>query len=156
MTSGRFPRDVPQRQEGVVLITSLILLVIMTLLAVSMLRTSIIELKIGGAGQIAARNLANAESEISSFINKMNFPGSSMAPNWITATSPTTATPYGALESVQITLPTSDNGCIQDPDSQMDGTLKLFYRDIRAEASSVLGGSVALHQGVRLYVVTCM
>ena len=56
-------------QTGVVLITSLILLVIMTLLAVSLVRTSVIELKIGGASQIAAQNLANAEASIWAFMN---------------------------------------------------------------------------------------
>ncbi|MBL8424130.1 MAG: pilus assembly PilX N-terminal domain-containing protein [Candidatus Accumulibacter phosphatis] len=58
-----------QSQAGVVLVTSLIMLVMMTLLVVSLVRTSVIELKIGGASQIAAQNLANAEASIWAFMN---------------------------------------------------------------------------------------
>jgi Tfp pilus assembly protein PilX len=155
MTSGRLFPHSPGRQDGVVLITSLILLVIMTLLAVSMLRTSIVELRIGGSGQIGARNLSNAESAIESYINRINYPGGGAVPDWIAASAPTAATSYGALESVQITLPVSENSCTQDPDSQKNGIVKVLYRDIRAEASSVLGGSVVLHQGVSMRVASC-
>ncbi len=155
MSTCRCMHDVAGRQNGVVLITSLILMVIMTLLAVSMLKTSIVELKIGGAGQVAARNIANAESELTSFINRNNFPGGSVIPNWVAATAPASATSYGTLESVRITLPSTENGCAEEVDNQMNTTIRVLYRDIRAEASSVLGGSVAVHQGVRITVASC-
>ena len=59
-----------QSQAGVVLMFSLIMMVIMTLLVISMLRTGVIELRIGGASQISAQNLANAEAAIWDFMNK--------------------------------------------------------------------------------------
>ena len=58
-----------QSQTGVVLMFSLIMMVIMTLLVVSMLRTGVLELKIGGASQTSAQNLANAEAAIWDFMN---------------------------------------------------------------------------------------
>ena len=59
-----------QSQAGVVLMFSLIMMVIMTLLVISMLRTGVIELRIGGASQISAQNLANAEAAIWDFMNR--------------------------------------------------------------------------------------
>lgn len=62
-------RITARSQSGVVLMTSLIMLVMMTLLVVSLLRTSVIELKIGGANQITAQNLANADASLQTCIN---------------------------------------------------------------------------------------
>ena len=43
-------------QRGAVLIVGLVMLAVMTLLVVSMIKTSVVELKIGGASQIAQQN----------------------------------------------------------------------------------------------------
>jgi hypothetical protein len=78
MTMDRFPArpgshsGVPLRhagQQGAVLIVGLIMLAVMTLLVISMLRTSILELRIGGANQVAQETFANAELAISNFLN---------------------------------------------------------------------------------------
>jgi Tfp pilus assembly protein PilX len=70
-----------QSQTGVVLMFSLIMMVIMTLLVVSMLRTGVLELKIGGASQTSAQNLANAEAAIWDFMNTNRGKFSHRAPN---------------------------------------------------------------------------
>lgn len=59
----------PCNQAGAVLITSLIMLLILTLLAISMLRSSVFNLKIGGANQVAIQNLALADQALGSSIN---------------------------------------------------------------------------------------
>lgn len=57
------------KQKGAVLITSLIMLLILTLLAISMLRSSVFNLKIGGANQVAIQDLALADQALGSSIN---------------------------------------------------------------------------------------
>ncbi|HUI26142.1 MAG TPA: PilX N-terminal domain-containing pilus assembly protein, partial [Candidatus Kryptonia bacterium] len=57
----------PRTQRGAVLIVSLVMLAVMTLFVISMLKTSVIELKIGGSSQVASINVANADSAIDNF-----------------------------------------------------------------------------------------
>jgi len=52
------------RQRGAVLVVGLIMLGVMSLLVASMIRTSILELRIGGANQAALETFANAESAL--------------------------------------------------------------------------------------------
>ena len=59
-------------QRGAVLATSLIVLVVMTLLVLGMLRTSVLELKIGGIAQTSAQNFSNAEVALTKFMNDNN------------------------------------------------------------------------------------
>lgn len=61
-----------QSQAGAVLATSLIILVVMTLLVLGMLKTSVIELKIGGIVYTAEQNFSNAEVALVKFINDNN------------------------------------------------------------------------------------
>ena len=65
-------RSGPARQQGAVLIVGLVMLAVMTLLVVSMIKTSVVELKIGGATQIAQQNMTNAERMINTFIDVNN------------------------------------------------------------------------------------
>lgn len=58
------------KQQGVVLVISLIFLAVMTLLVLSMVRTSLLELKIGGVNQEAEAAFATAEVSISQYINE--------------------------------------------------------------------------------------
>ncbi len=61
-----------QSQAGAVLATSLIILVVMTLLVLGMLKTSVLELKIGGIVHTAEQNFSNAEVALVKFINDNN------------------------------------------------------------------------------------
>lgn len=58
-----------RRQQGVVLIMTLVMLVVLSIFAISTLKTSVLELKIGGAHHVAARNLSNAEASMRVFLN---------------------------------------------------------------------------------------
>ena len=98
----------PRRARGAVLVVSLIMLAVLTLFVISMIKTSIIELKIGGSSQIAAVNLAAADAALDNFLaaNAGRF-----APGWLTSAVPAAApvagsllytagsSPYGALGS---------------------------------------------------------
>lgn len=61
-----------QLQRGAVLATSLIILVVMTLLVLAMLKSSVLELKIGGVVYTAEQNFSNAEVGLGKFINDNN------------------------------------------------------------------------------------
>jgi hypothetical protein len=150
-------------QTGVVLVTSLIMLVMMTLLVVSLVRTSVIELKIGGASQIAAQNLANAEAAIWAFMN---------APN------NRTGFVHGAVMDVdlsddydfslpqfkhlrEVTLTANELACGADAgvgSGNMGGGKppQAVYFDVRADSRDrVFGGRTIVHQGVRALLKSC-
>ena len=59
-------------QRGAVLATSLIILVVMTLLVLAMLKSSVLDLKIGGIAQTGAQNFSNADVALVKFINDNN------------------------------------------------------------------------------------
>jgi hypothetical protein len=64
----RVPRYPNNTQRGAVLVVSLIMLAVMTLLVITMIKTAVLDLKIGGASQQAALNLANAEVAINTYL----------------------------------------------------------------------------------------
>lgn len=57
------------QQQGAVLVVGLITLTVMTLMVISMLRTSVLELKIGGSYHHAEEMFSNAEMALRLFIN---------------------------------------------------------------------------------------
>lgn len=146
-----------QSQAGVVLVTSLIMLVMMTLLVVSLVRTSVIELKIGGASQITAQNLANAEAAIWAFMN---------------APSNRDGFVHGAVMDVNlsddynfllpqfkhlanVTLTANEVSCGSDAgvgrgNMAGDKAPQAVYFDVRADSrDAVFAGRTIVHQGVR-------
>jgi hypothetical protein len=150
-----------QRQNGAVLVVSLIMLAVLTLFVISMIKTSIIELKIGGASQTAAANLAAAESAIDNFLSLNS---GRFAPNWLTAVGPagpvggsfnysTLSNAYGAPGSAVIVV-ANQIGCGaprtigQSIGSQ---SLQAVQFDVAATATGGLGtgGSAVVHQGVQ-------
>jgi len=141
-------------QRGVVLITSLILLVLMTLLAATIIKTSVIDLKIGGANQVIAQNLATAEAEIMNYVNTENTLAS---PNWLSPHAPVDVTYDGNgnnISTVHIALDAGGN-CTEPQDTMMASPLKVVYRRITATATGVLGGHAVINQGVRATSISC-
>ena len=152
MRAGMFPCR-GERQRGAVLVVGLIMLAVITLFVVSMFKTSVIELKIGGASQVAAVNFANAEVAIDNYIQLNN---GRFAPNFLTLVSGPGA---------QVTTPASViGGTVVVTATQLYcGPLALFGTqlgafglqaaqfDLRADATSDLGTTIqtVLHQGVR-------
>lgn len=145
-------------QTGVVLVTSLIMLVIMTLLVVSLVRSNVIELKIGGANQVAAQNLANAEAAVWAFMNAPNnrnrfYPGAPLIVNLSTEYNFSSAT-FAHLSNV--TLAVTEISCTLyagvgtgtglDPKKAPT----VVYFDLRLDSRDPLFfGRTVVHQGVR-------
>ena len=140
------------RQSGAVLIVSLILLVVMTLFVLSMLKTSIIELKIGGASQVAAVNFSNAELAINNFVAANN---GRFGPGFLTTAGANRAinNPLDVTGgSVQV-IP-NETQCVGAPSiggTQM-GVVATVQFNVRAVASGALGGSTTVVQGVESWV----
>lgn len=145
-------------QAGVVLVTSLIMLVVMTLLVVSLVRSNVIELKIGGATQVTAQNLANAEAAVWAFMNAPAnrgkfYPGSPLVVNLSTEydfSSPT----FAHLSNV--TLAATEMYCTQysgvgtGTEQNPSKAPQVVYFDVRLDSRDpVFFGRTLVHQGVR-------
>lgn len=149
-----------KRQRGAVLIVSLIMLAVMSLFVISMLRTSILELKIGGASHVAALNFSNAEVAINKWIIDNN---GRYAPNFLSLT-PLGAGCSGATAGSgqctnpptvfggQVTVtPTQIHCGVWAQFGNMLGAMQLsaVRFDVRATATGTLGGSTTVHTGVQ-------
>ena len=154
-------------QRGAVLIVGLVMLAVMTLLVVSMIKTSVVELKIGGANQIAQQNLANAELMINNFIdvnngrfasNYLALPQTSGGP---VAPGGGTASYTGTVYKVAPKTLLYGRADLEVRQIQCSGTRQTgtayganqhVFFDVRSTATGSLGGSTTVHQGVRSIV----
>ncbi len=140
----------PRAQRGAVLIISLIMLAVMTLFVISMLKTSVIELKIGGSSQVAAINLTNAEIAINRYIQLNN---GVWAPYFLTTgavvQNSNSYTGYGGTANIVATQLYC--GSITSVGTQIGATsLQAVQFDLQATATGTLGGSsTTVHQGVQ-------
>lgn len=139
-----------RRQRGAVLVVGLIMLAVMTLFVISMMKTTIVELKIGGASQVAALNFSNAERGVSAFISDNagrfahNFLALPVGSGGVINTPPAV---YGG----NVAIAAREIGCGQWGafNTQIGGlSLGAVQFDIRATATGTLGGTTVLHQGV--------
>lgn len=151
----------PRRERGAVLVVSLIMLAVLTLFVISMIKTSIIELKIGGSSQTAAINLAAADSALDNFL-ALN--GGRFAPGWLTLTGAagpvagsfgyTAAnSAYGALGSSVVVVANQIACGAWSQIGTMFGAMSLqaVQFDLAATATGSLGtgGTAVVHQGVQ-------
>jgi Tfp pilus assembly protein PilX len=149
------------RQRGAVLIVSLIMLAVMSLFVVSMLRTSIMELKIGGASHVFQINFANAEFAVNKWINDNN---GRLAPGFLTISPALNAgcnvNTVGAAQcndppavyggTVTVTPTQIHCGSWAQFGNMMGATqLTAVQFDIRATATGTLGGTTVIHQGAQ-------
>jgi len=159
------------RQGGAVLVVGLVMLAVMTLLVVSMIKTSVVELKIGGASQIAQQNLTNAERLISSFIDVNNgrfaadylalasAAGGPVAPAG-TGTYSTSSFTYNVvpilLHAGRANLEVRQLYCGgpgRVKGQQIGGVPDAVFFDVRSTATGdLVGGSTTVHQGIRSIV----
>jgi Tfp pilus assembly protein PilX len=154
------PTHAMPRQRGAVLIVSLIMLAVMSLFVISMLKTSILELKIGGASHVAQLNFANAEFAINKWINDNN---GRLAPNFLGIAPLAAGCNVSTVGSGQCTdPPTVFGGTVAITPTQihcgpwaqfgnMMGSMQLsaVQFDLRATGTGTLGGTTIIHQGVQ-------
>jgi len=163
------PRNVPSgqrrpqnRQRGAVLVVGLIMLVVMTMLVISMLRTSILELRIGGANQVAQETFANAELAVSNFLNANT---GRFAPGFLALVSPAPGAPDltvpavigGAVTVAAAQIQCSSATILGNQFANVGRQNALFVTtfNIRGAATSVLGGNTAVNQGVMTFTAGC-
>lgn len=132
------------QQQGVVLITSLVALVLLTLIAISTLKTSVMELKIGGAHHIALRNLSNAEAAIQQFMNanRNNYTHDG------TAFVGTTTGSYGADVTVTPRKISCHDNCGEGTGNSCGNETLALVFDLAGDAEDpVFAGRAVVHQG---------
>jgi hypothetical protein len=149
-------------QHGAVLIVGLIMLAVMTLLVISMLRTSILELRIGGANQVAQETFANAELAVGNFLNVNN---GRFAPGFLALVAPAPGAPDFSLPSIlggAVTITATQIQCSsatilgnQYANVGRQNALFVSTFNIRGTSTSVLGGTAAVNQGVMSFSAGC-
>jgi len=153
------PSGTARHQRGAVLVVGLIMLGVMSLLVASMIRTSILELRIGGANQAALETFANAESALLASI-------AANAGRWAPGFANLPAGAAGAPVPVAALVPVQ-NGTVDEPVirqiacgnpaagsslaavGQNNAVATLVF-DITSTARSLLGGVQRLGAGVEL------
>ncbi len=144
----RMTAAIPQR--GAALVVSLILLAVMTILVVSTMRTSILQLRISGSTETLSVNLANAEVAIADFLdaNVGRF-----APGFLTLPGAAGGVlyPNTELNDSRVELVVTQVGCNPAAtfNSQMgSNALQAAQFNIAATATVARGGRSTVHQGV--------
>jgi len=155
-------------QRGAVLVVGLIMLVVITLFVISMIKTSSIELKIGGISHIEALNFSNADLALNNFISLNN---GQFAPGFLSIPAGSPGYPQGcSLPTCGTSNPPNVYGgsvtvipvqlaCGNDSSNGMEmgqGGLQVVQFDISSTATQVLGGSTTLHSGVQTSVLSCL
>lgn len=157
-----------RRQRGAILVVSLVVLVVMTLMVLGMLRTSVIELKIGGVNHQAELNFSNAETMISKYLNENNGRFSKDCLSTVVAALSCFTTTDGAttisgtapnrtmtkpLEGSTAALTAQQIACADDAGvgsgNQIGGGLQAVYFNVQAVASGTFSGRGTVHQGIK-------
>lgn len=139
------------RQQGVVLIIALVLLVMLTLFAVSAIRSSVVELQVTGNEQIRKELAAAAQDEIEKYLSSMTVFNNLINGVVVTPTS-------ASLRGGKITAVAPKPVCVKSEPltgsslaHSSVGTSETDYWEVTATATdTVTGGSVTITQGFRM------
>jgi Tfp pilus assembly protein PilX len=137
------------RQRGAVLIVGLVMLTVMTMLVVSMLKTSIIDLKIGGISQDAQVNFNNAEIALTTYANANagNLSHNCLVLNLCNVGITTPPTVAGGT----VTYTAWQAYCGDKPGftgNQVGSSYQSVVIDVIADGTTVLGSNTRLHLGM--------
>lgn len=152
----------PARQRGAVLVVGLVMLAVMTLLVISMLRTSILELRIGGANQVSQETFANAELAVGNFLTVNN---GRFAPGFLALAAPAPGAPDYTLPAIAggaVTVTAAQIQCSsatilgnQYANTGRQNALFVTTFNVRGTSTSLLGGTAAVNQGVMSFSAGC-
>ena len=137
-----------QRQRGAALIVSLVLMTVLTLLAVSTMRTSTLELAMAGNAQYHEQATQLAESGIQDAISRID--NGEIALNatngWLMTFSETIQTPGGnELGRYEVTISFKEPG---KPPSKYSSSINALYFEIGSTGlSAARNAKAALRQG---------
>ena len=147
--AGRMPALRKNRQRGAVLIVSLIMLVVLTLLAVSGIRSSSVNLRIAGNMQMQAEASAAAQQAIEEVISNTNFTLAAPAPKpvglYTVTFDPPVCQSAKPVTKVDPGLP-ADGSCLGST-----GSPYCYWTTWDIAASAIdpkTGATTKLHQGI--------
>jgi len=151
-------RNIPDRQSGAALIVGLVLMMVLTLLAVSTMRTSTLELAMAGNAQFHEQATQLAETGIRDAINRINAGEIVPSPinTWLVDFTEVVAAPDGGsdLGSYRITINYKNCGDTPPGNGQ---TIKADYYEIESTGmSTARNAKSVLRQGFWIpRAVTC-
>lgn len=140
-------------QRGAVLVVALIMLAVMSLLVITMIKTVVVDLKIGGASQQASVNLANADVALNTYIG--------LNPAFALGCLATASCNVGLgtldLAGSRAILTATQVGCVpggQRGSRSQIGSLPSIIFDARADVTGRFGlvaatGRTVVHQGIQ-------
>jgi hypothetical protein len=139
----------PRRQRGAVLIVGLVMLTVMTLLVVSMIKTSVVDLKIGGVTQDAMVNFDNAEVGMMSYFANNN---GKFSNNCINLGLCVNFAHPALTGSNAINMTSNQVYCGDKPGftgNQVGLAFQTVVIDLVVETTTTLGAATRLHAGVQ-------
>ncbi len=151
LTGHNFANRAPagRSQQGAVLIVGLVMLTVMTMLVVSMLKTSIIDLKIGGMSQDAMSNASNADIGLTNYFKINN---GTFQPNCAVSAGVGCAVYTPPVVTGGTVVVTANQVYCKDKPgftgNQVGSSFQAIVIDAISIATSSIGNSTRLHAGI--------
>jgi len=141
----------PASQRGVVLVTALVFLVILTLLGITSMSTNILEEKMAANSQDINRAFQAAESSITTAFNSGTAFTGTIAGDTDTATDADLGT-YGADSSFQSYYLDSgvDSGYMELDQASSEGLFKWYYYEVEGTGETQSGASSTVVVGAKV------
>lgn len=135
----------PHRQQGIVLVVSLVILMILTILGMAAMSTSSLEIKMSGNAQETTRALEAAESGLNRLYNDTKSFDPSSLPTSIPYTYGTTnaVTASVSVNFIEYSTPMRGSGY-----SAKNSQVANFDEVSEGKTVAALGGRAVVHQGL--------
>ncbi|MAF83775.1 MAG: PilX N-terminal domain-containing pilus assembly protein [Gammaproteobacteria bacterium] len=141
-------RNIPDRQRGAALIVGLVLMTVLTLLAVSTMRTSTLELAMAGNTQYHEQAVQLAETGIKDAVSRINSGAQNLngTDGWLVTFSEAVQTPAGdSLGQYDVTISFKENG---KPPANYSEDINALYFEIESTGrSTARNAQSTLRQG---------
>ncbi len=135
----------PRRQQGIVLVVSLVILMILTILGMAAMSTSSLEIKMSGNAQETTRALEAAESGLNRLYNDTTSFNTSNLPKAVPYTYGTmnAVTASVSVNFIEYSSPVRGSGY-----SATNSQVANFDEVSEGKTAAVLGGRATVHQGL--------
>jgi hypothetical protein len=143
-------QQLPRQQRGVVLITALVFLVILTLLGITSMSTNTLEERMAANSQDINRAFQTAETGVAqAFSASGTFSGTTA--NFSSAGQDTAVGTYGATTTYSSSYRGSESIQFQDiSNAASAGTFKYHYFDLQSTGATQSGATTTVGVGARL------
>jgi type IV pilus assembly protein PilX len=135
----------PHRQQGIVLVVSLVILMILTILGMAAMSTSSLEIKMSGNAQETTRALEAAESGLNKLYNDTSSFNTSNLPKAVPYTYGVTnvVTASVSVNFIEYSTPVRGSGY-----SATNSQVANFDEVSEGKTATALGGRAVVHQGL--------